>query len=55
MTRRNAQAGGIFLMAGIVGGGAFGIAYGEPMRGVLIGTGLGILAALLVWLIDRRR
>jgi hypothetical protein len=28
---------------------------GQAMKGVLIGTGLGIAAALLLWLLDRRR
>ena len=31
-----------------------GVAEGMPMKGILIGTGIGIAAALLLWLIDRR-
>ncbi len=42
-------------MAGILGGFAWGITTGQPMLGVLTGTGLGIAAAVLVWLVDRRR
>jgi hypothetical protein len=49
------QAGGIFLMIGILGGTAWGIATGEVMLGVLAGTGAGIAAAVLLWLLDRRR
>ena len=55
MARRNAHAGGIFLMVGILAGFIFGAAMGQTMAGVLAGTGLGIAAALLVWLVDRRR
>ena len=54
MAKRNARAGGIFLMAGILGGLAWGLASGEPMLGVLAGTALGIAAAVLLWLVDRR-
>lgn len=55
MARRNAQAGGIFLTVGILGGFAWGIASGNAMLGVLAGTGAGIAAAVLLWLLDRRR
>ena len=55
MAQRNAKAGGIFLMVGILAGFAWGVARGEPMLGILAGTALGIAAALLLWLVDRRR
>ena len=55
MARRNAQAGGIFLMIAILAGSVWGLARGEPMLGVLSGTALGIAAAILMWLVDRRR
>ncbi len=36
--------------------GAFaGFAISDPMKGILAGTGLGIAAAIAVWLLDRRR
>jgi hypothetical protein len=54
MVRRNARAGGIFLTIGILAGLAWGVSAGNPMKGILIGTGLGALAALLLWLLDRR-
>jgi hypothetical protein len=54
MARRNARAGGFFLMVAILGGSAWGIARGEAMLGVLSGTALGIAAAVLLWLFDRR-
>ena len=55
MARRNAQAGGIFLMVAILAGSVWGLARGEPMLGILAGTALGVLAAVLMWLVDRRR
>ena len=54
MARRNARSGGIFLTIGILAGSAWGIASGNPMKGILIGTALGALGALLLWLLDRR-
>lgn len=55
MAKRNDRAGGIFLMVGILGGFIWGIATGQAMLGALAGTALGIAAALLLWLLDRRR
>jgi hypothetical protein len=55
MAKRSTQAGGIFLTLGILVGAGAGIAAGNPMKGVLIGTALGAGAALLLWLLDRRR
>jgi hypothetical protein len=55
MARRNARAGGIYLMILILGGFAWGVATGQAMLGVLAGTALGVAAALLFWLLDRRR
>jgi len=55
MARRDTRSGGIFLTIGILAGTGWGLAAGAPMKGVLIGTGLGLAAALLLWLLDRRR
>ena len=55
MARRTPMAGGFFLMAAIIGGAVWGIVIGNPMKGLLIGTGIGIAAAVLVWLVDRLR
>lgn len=55
MARRNPRAGGLFLTIGILAGLAWGVARGEPMLGILAGTTLGIAAAVLLWLVDRRR
>jgi hypothetical protein len=54
MTSRNTKAGGCFLTACILGGFALGLAINNPMKGVLIGTGVGIALAVALWLIDRR-
>ena len=49
------QAGGLFLMLGIIGGTIWGMITTKVMLGVLTGTGIGIALAVLLWLIDRRR
>jgi hypothetical protein len=55
MTNRKPLAGGCLLTACILAGFPLGLAIGNPMQGILIGTGLGIALALALWLIDRRR
>jgi hypothetical protein len=55
MQRPTARAGGCFLTLCILAGFAAGLAIGNPMKGVLIGTGIGAVIAVLLWLIDRRR
>lgn len=49
------RAGGCFLTLCILAGFPLGLAIGNPMKGILIGTGTGIALALATWLIDRRR
>ena len=53
--RRTPAAGGIFLFLGPVIGAVYGISRGEPILWMLYGFGAGVLIALLVWFIDRRR
>ena len=53
--RRSPIAGGIFLFLGPVVGAAFGAYRGEPILWMLYGFGAGILLALLIAFIDRRR
>ena len=50
-----AKAGGCFLTLCILAGLPLGLAIGNPMKGILIGTGAGTVLALVTWLIDRRR
>lgn len=49
------RAGGCFLTICILAGFPLGLAMGNPMKGVLIGTGVGIALAVVLWLIDSRR
>jgi hypothetical protein len=53
--RTTTTAGGCFLAICILAGFPLGLAIGNPMKGVLIGTGVGIGIAVLSWLIDRFR
>jgi hypothetical protein len=55
MNAPTTKAGGCFLTFFILAGCAGGIAIGNPMKGILIGSGIGVLVAVLLWLIDRRR
>jgi len=55
MTNRKPLAGGCFLTLCILAGFPLGLATGNVMRGVLIGTGVGIIIAVAIWLIDSRR
>jgi len=55
MDRRSTAAGGIFLFLGLLIGAIYGINAGQPMLWMLRGLGAGIILALLVWAIDRRR
>ncbi|KQS47005.1 hypothetical protein ASG20_17360 [Sphingomonas sp. Leaf198] len=47
-------AGGFLVALGMLGGAGVGFAIGQATPGFLIGTGVGVLAAVLVWLRDRR-
>lgn len=55
MDPQNKRAGGCFLMASILIGFVGGLATGDAMRGVIIGTGVGIVIAVAIWLLDRAR
>ena len=55
MTKPSPMAGGFFWMAAILIGAVWGVAAGNPMKGILLGTGVGGLIALAVWLVDRNR
>jgi hypothetical protein len=55
MTSNSARSGGCFLAVCIIAGTVAGIAIGNPMKGVLVGTGIGIALAAILWLADLRR
>jgi hypothetical protein len=52
---RSTRSGGCFLTICILAGFPLGLAIGNPMKGILIGTGIGIALAAATWLLDRRR
>lgn len=52
---RSSNAGGCFLSVCILAGFPLGLTIGNPMKGILIGTGTGIALAVLIWLLDMRR
>jgi Na+/proline symporter len=49
------MAGGIFIAIGLIGGVIAGVYYDQPSAGMVAGLALGAGAALVTWLIDRRR
>ena len=52
---RYSQAGGSILAVSIIAGTVAGVIVRQPSIGFLVGTGAGIVLALLFWLHDRRR
>ena len=55
MSSPTPRAGGFFLVVPIVAGFFWGLGSGRAMEGALIGLGVGILLALILWLVDRAR
>lgn len=55
MEPHNPRAGGCLLMIAIMLGFLVGLSTGDAMRGVILGTGVGIVIAVAVWLMDKRR
>jgi hypothetical protein len=53
--RNSSRAGGCFLTLCILAGFPLGLAIDNPMKGILIGTGVGIAVAVASWLIDSRK
>ena len=49
------RAGGCFLSICILAGFLWGLAVRDPVKGAVIGTGVGTVLALLTWMLDRRR
>lgn len=55
MTQRTTHAGGFFLILPIVAGFSWGLATDRALQGAVVGLGIGIVLALVVWLIDRSK
>ena len=55
MTQRTTHAGGFFLILPIVAGFAWGLTTDRALQGAVIGLGIGIVLALVVWLVDRSK
>lgn len=49
------RAGGCFLTLFLLLGFIYGVSIRNPLKGVLIGLGIGIVCAMATWLIDLRR
>ena len=49
------RAGGCFLTLFILLGFFYGLSMGNPLKGVLIGLGIGAVLAIVTWLADLRR
>lgn len=48
------RAGGAILAAAIIAGVVGGVIVGQPSIGALVGTGVGIAVALILWARDRK-
>jgi membrane associated rhomboid family serine protease len=55
MSKPTPVAGGFFLVVPIVAGFVWGLGTGRAMQGAILGLGVGLVLALIVWLIDRAR
>jgi hypothetical protein len=55
MQGSSTRAGGCFLTIFILLGFIYGLSIQNPLKGTLIGLGIGIVLAIGTWLIDRSR
>jgi Na+/proline symporter len=53
--RSNAMAGGFFIAAGMLGGAVAGVIFKQPSIGMVAGLAFGIIVAVIIWAIDRKR
>jgi hypothetical protein len=49
------RAGGCFIAILLMLGFLYGLSIRNPLKGVLIGLGIGIILAIVTWVIDSRR
>jgi len=55
MQGSSSRAGGCFLALFLLLGFVYGLSIRNPLKGVLIGLGVGIVLAVATWLIDKAR
>ena len=55
MTTPTPKAGGFFLIVPILAGFLWGLTSGRAMQGAIVGLGVGLVLAILLWLVDRMR
>lgn len=55
MDGSHTRAGGCFLALFLLLGFVYGLSIRNPLKGVLIGLGIGIVLAVATWLIDKGR
>jgi hypothetical protein len=52
---KSSAGGGCLIFAGFILGALLGILYGQASFGVMIGTAIGIAAAVAMWFAGRKR
>jgi hypothetical protein len=55
MQGSSTRAGGCFIAIFLILGFLYGLSIRNPLKGVLIGLGIGIVLAVATWLVDRAR
>ncbi len=50
-----ARAGGVFVTLGLLIGAVAGVFAGQSSLGMVIGLGVGVTIAIILWLSDRKR
>ena len=48
-------AGGFLLSISLLAGALIGVFMGQPSIGFLVGAGIGLTIAVIIWLLDGRR
>jgi len=53
--KASSMAGGIFIAIGMLAGAIVGVTINQPSAGMIVGLGLGIAVAVVIWLVDSKR
>lgn len=53
--KASSMAGGIFIAIGMLAGAIVGVMINQPSAGMVVGLGLGIAVAVVIWLVDSKR